>query len=89
MHIVGWQKQALQPTAAPQVIDNLPDKPVEREAAAVELKIRVPVGVFPTNAYTVVLSPRAGYRTMNMAGSAINRTIKQTKAAISICAPSV
>lgn len=37
----------------------------------------------------VVLSPRAGYRTMKMAGSAINRTIKQTKATISICSPSV
>ena len=32
----------------------------------------------------MVLSPRAGYRTMKMAGSIINRTMKQTKAAISI-----
>lgn len=37
----------------------------------------------------MVPGPRAGYRTMKMAGSAINRTIKQTKATISICSPSV
>jgi hypothetical protein len=36
---------------------------------------------------SVVLSPRAGYRTMKKAGSAINRTMKQTKAAISILVP--
>jgi len=36
-----------------------------------------------------MLSPRAGYRTMKMAGSAINRTIEQTKAAISTLLPSV
>jgi hypothetical protein len=40
----------------------------------------------PWTAY-VVLSPRAGYRTMKKAGSAINRTMKQTKAAISILVP--
>jgi hypothetical protein len=37
----------------------------------------------------VVLGPRADYRTMKMTGSAINMTIKQTKAAISIWSPSV
>jgi hypothetical protein len=36
---------------------------------------------------SMVLSPRAGYRTMKNAGSAINRTMKQTKAAISILLP--
>jgi hypothetical protein len=39
--------------------------------------------------YAVVLGPRADYRTMKMTGSAINKTIKQTKAAISIWSPSV
>ena len=58
MHIVGWQKQALQPTAAPQVIDNLPDKPVEPEAAALELNMRVPGGVFHTDAVTPWCSAR-------------------------------
>jgi hypothetical protein len=38
-------------------------------------------------AASVVLSPRAGYRAMKKAGSAIKRTIKQTKAAISILLP--
>jgi hypothetical protein len=38
---------------------------------------------------SMVLSPRAGYRTMKNAGSAINRTMKQTKAAISILLPPV
>jgi hypothetical protein len=37
----------------------------------------------------VVLGPRADYRTMKMTGSATNKTIKQTKAAISIWSPSV
>ena len=38
---------------------------------------------------SVVLSPRARYRPTKKAGSAIHRTIKQTKAAISILLPSV
>ena len=36
---------------------------------------------------SMVLSPRAGYRIMKKAGSAINRTMKQTKAATSILLP--
>ena len=40
-------------------------------------------------AHRMVLSPRAGYRTTKKAGSAVNRTIKQTKTATSILLPSV
>jgi hypothetical protein len=47
----------------------------------------VPEGLPYRRVYAVMLSPRAGYRTMKMAGSAINRTIKQTKATISILLP--
>ena len=55
-----------------------------------ELNVRLPGDIFHTDPfYAGVLSPRAGYRTMKMAGSAINRTIEQTKAAISMLAPPV
>ena len=66
----------------------VPDKPADPEAAALELNVRLPGRHLPyRTVYAVVLCPRAGYRTMKMAGSAINRTIKQTKAAISILLP--
>ncbi len=64
------------------------DKPADPEAAVLELNVRLPGDIFHTDPfYAGVLSPRAGYRTMKMAGSAINRTITQTKAAISILPP--
>ncbi len=44
--------------AAPQVIDNLPHKPVEPEAAALEMNVRVPGDVFHTHAFTPWSSAR-------------------------------
>jgi hypothetical protein len=38
-------------------------------------------------AHRMVLSPRAGYRIAKKTGRAVNRTIKQTKTAISILLP--
>jgi hypothetical protein len=40
-------------------------------------------------AHRMVLSPRAGYRIAKKTGRAVNRTIKQTKTAISILLPPV
>ena len=58
------------------------------QIANLELNVRLPGRHLPyRTVYAVVLCPRAGYRTMKMAGSAINRTITQTKAAISILPP--
>ena len=68
----------------------VPDKPADPETAVLELNVRLPGDIFHTDPfYAGVLSPRAGYRTMKMAGSAINTTIEQTKAAISMLAPPV